>query len=125
MTLNLILAGRLDTPTSSCIDFLNSPFADTAGDPCPASFLACLACDNAVITPQHLPRLLALKDALDNVATIVTETRWNLSYGEHYARLCNVVHHNATAAEIAAASQAATAQDRTLIEQLLSRNLDA
>lgn len=125
VTLNLILAGRLDTPTSSCIDFLNSPFADTAGDPCPASFLACLACDNAVITPQHLPRLVALKDALDNVATIVTEARWNLSYGEHYARLCNVVHHNATAAEIAAARQAATAQDRTLMEQLLSRNLDA
>lgn len=87
VTLNLILAGRLDTATSACVDFLNSPFADQPGDPCPASFLTCLACANLVITPQHLPRLVALLDALDNVATIVPPRRWTLSYAEHYARL--------------------------------------
>ena len=125
VTLNLILAGRLDTATSACVDFLNSPFADEPGDPCPASFLTCLACANSVITPQHLPRLVALLDALDNVATIVPPRRWTLSYAEHYARLSAVVRNNATGAEIAAARQSASESDRALIEQLLSRNLDA
>lgn len=125
VTLNLILAGRLDTATSACVDFLNSPFADEPGDPCPASFLTCLACANAVITPQHLPRLVALLDALDNVATIVPPRRWNLSYAEHYARLSEAIRNNATGAEIAAARQSASESDRKVIEQLLSRNLDA
>jgi hypothetical protein len=125
VTLILILAGQLDTATSACIDFLNSPFADAAGEPCPASFMVCLACSNAVITPQHLPRLIALKDALDNVATIVSASRWTLSYAEPYARLSSVIHDNATSAEIAAARSNATDADRTLIEQLLSRGLDA
>lgn len=124
-TLTLILAGQLDTPTCSCADFHASPFADAAGDPCPASFLACLACPNAVITPAHLPRLVTLRDALDNVATLVHESRWKLSYAEHYDRLTTVLRDNATNAEIAAARQSATDADRTLVEQLLSRSLDA
>jgi hypothetical protein len=124
VTLNLILAGRLDTATSACVDFLNSPFADEPGDPCPASFLNCLACANAVVTPQHLPRLITLLDALDNVATIVPPGRWNLSYAEHYGRLSCVLRDNATPAELAAARNSITDDDRTLIEQLLSRNLD-
>jgi hypothetical protein len=87
--------------------------------------MVCLACRNSVITPQHLPRLVALKDALDNVATIVPASRWTLSYAEPYARLSSVIHDNATSAEIAAARRSATDADRTLIEQLLSRSLDA
>jgi len=124
-TLNLILAGQLDTPTCSCADFHTSPFAQEPGEPCPASFLACLACPNSVVTPAHLPRLVTLRDALDNVATIVPESRWQLSYAEHYARLTTVLHNNATTAEIAAARQSATDADRALVEQLLSRSLDA
>lgn len=125
VTLNLIIAGQLDTPTCSCTDFHASPFADAAGDPCPASFLNCLACPNSVVTPAHLPRLVALLDALDNVATVVPASRWKLSYATHYARLRTVLRDNATDAEISAARQSATDVDRALVEQLLSRSLDA
>lgn len=125
VTVKLILSGQLDTPTASCTDFHRSPFAEATGDPCPASFLVCLACPNSVITPQHLPRLVALRDALDNVATMVPRSRWELSYAEHYGRLCSVIHDNATAAEIAAARTSVTNTDRTLIEKLLGRSLDA
>jgi hypothetical protein len=125
VTLKLILSGRLDTPTASCIDFGNGPFVEAPGDPCPASFLVCLACSNSVITPRHLPRLVALRDALDNVATMVSSSRWELSYAEHYGRLCSVIRDNATAAEIAVARTSITSDDRALIEQLLSRSLDA
>ncbi len=125
VTLKLILAGRLDTAATACICFSNSPFADAPGDPCPASFLLCLACPNSVITPRHLPRLVALLDALDNVATIVSADRWELSYAEHYGRLASVIRNNATTAEIVAARQGITDDDRERIEQLLSRDLDA
>src|SRR5699024_8005203 len=57
-TLKLLLAGGLDTATAACTDFLNSPFAATAGEPCPASFFACFTCTNAVIHPVPPPRLI-------------------------------------------------------------------
>ncbi len=125
VTLKLILAGRLDTVAAACIDFSNSPFADAPGNPCPASFLLCLTCPNAVITPRHLPRLVALLDALDNVSSIVSADRWAASYAEHYGRLASVIRDNATAAEIAAARHSITVDERVRIEQLLNRDLDS
>ena len=113
VTLNLILAGQLDTPTCSCTDFHASPFADAAGDPCPASFLTCLACPNP-LSHLHTCPAGGLTRRSDNVATIVPENRWQLSYAEHYGRLTTVLRSNATAAEIAAARQSATDADRTL-----------
>ncbi|MFV1361757.1 hypothetical protein ABFV47_32695 [Mycolicibacterium fortuitum] len=124
-TLKLILAGQLDTAASACTDFCNSPFADAVGEPCPASFLLCLACPNSVVTPRHLPGLVALRDALDNIATIVPAGRWEQSYAEHYGRLSCVIRDNATNSEIAEARNAISVADKALIEQLLSRNLDA
>lgn len=123
-TLKLLLAGRLDTPTAACMDFFGSPFADEAGQPCPASFFACFACGNAVITPRHLPRLVVLLDALDDIATVVTSTRWDRDFAEHYARLRTVLTANATTAEITQARGAAHEEDREMVRRLLSRRLD-
>ncbi|WP_129978006.1 hypothetical protein [Rhodococcus sp. Q1] len=123
-TLKLLLAGRLDTPTAACVDFFGSPFADEAGQPCPASFFACFACGNAVITPRHLPRLVVLLDALDDIATVVTPTRWDRDFAEHYARLRTVLTSNATTAEIVHARRAASDEDREMVRRLLSRRLD-
>ncbi|CAM3283091.1 Core-binding (CB) domain-containing protein [Williamsia muralis] len=123
-TLKLLLAGRLDTPTAACTDFFGSPFADEAGQPCPASFLACFACCNAVITPRHLPRLVVLLDALDDIATVVTPPRWDRDFAEHYARLRTVLTTNATTAEIVQARSAACDEDREMVRRLLGRRLD-
>lgn len=123
-TLKLLLAGRLDTPTAACVDFFGSPFADEAGQPCPASFFACFACGNAVITPRHLPRLVILLDALDDIATVVTPARWDRDFAEHYARLRTVLTTNATTAEIVQARNAAHDEDREMVRRLLSRRLD-
>ncbi len=62
--LKQLLKGALDTATMSCVDIRNSPFA-AKGSPCVASFLMCFSCQNAIATPHHLPRLVALIDALD------------------------------------------------------------
>lgn len=122
--LKLLLAGRLDTPTAACVDFFGSPFADEASQPCPASFFACFGCGNAVITPRHLPRLVVLLDALDDVATVVTSSRWERDFAEHYARLRTVVATNATTTEIAQARGVAGDEDRDVVSKLLSRRLD-
>lgn len=124
-TLKLLLAGSLDTATTACTDFLNSPFAASAGEPCPASFFACFTCTNAVITPDHLPRLVTLLDALDNVATLVAPARWETDYRDHYARLQTILDQNATQAEIGDARHHVTDADRDIVSALLGRNLDA
>jgi hypothetical protein len=124
-TLKLLLAGSLDTATAACTDFLNSPFAATAGEPCPASFFACFTCTNAVITPDHLPRLVTLLDALDNVATLVAPARWETDYRDHYARLQAILDQNATNAEIGDARRHITDADRDVVTALIGRNLDA
>ncbi|WP_264032881.1 hypothetical protein [Mycolicibacterium gilvum] len=124
-TLKLLLAGDLDTATTACTDFLNSPFAATAGEPCPASFFACFTCTNAVITPAHLPRLVTLLDALDNVATLVAPARWETNYRDHYVRLRAILDQNATNAEIGDARRHVTDADREVVTALIGRNLDA
>lgn len=124
-TLKLLLAGSLDTATTACTDFLNGPFAATAGEPCPASFFACFTCTNAVVTPGHLPRLVTLLDALDNVATLVPPVRWESDYRDHYARLQAILAQNATQAEIGDARREITASDREVVTALIGRNLDA
>ncbi len=123
-TLKLLLAGRLDTPTAACVDFFGSPFAIEAGQPCPASFFACFACGNAVITPRHLPRLVVLLDALDDIATVVTPPRWDRDFAEHYARLRTILTTNATTQEITQARGAARDEDREMVRRLLNRRLD-
>ena len=123
-TLKLLLAGRLDTPTAACVDFFGSPFAAEAGQPCPASFFACFACGNAVITPRHLPRLVTLLDALDDIATVVTPVRWDRDFAEHYARLRTVLTTNATTAEITQVRGDAHDEDREMFRRLLNRRLD-
>lgn len=124
-TLNLLLAGKLDTPTGACIDYFNGPFSQGAGEPCPASFFACFACGNSVITPRHLPRLVVLLDALDAIATVVTPRRWDSDYAPHYARLRSVLTANATQPEIDEARRAIEPAERDMIARLVTRSLDA
>lgn len=123
-TLKLLLAGNLDTATTACTDFLNSPFAAHAGEPCPASFFACFSCTNALITPEHLPRLITLLDALNNVATLVAPARWESDYRDHYARLHAILDQNATKAEIGDARRHITDADRDIVTALIGRKLD-
>lgn len=124
-TLKMLLAGRLDTPTGACVDFFNSPFSTEQAAPCPASFLACFACSNAVITPRHLPRLVVLLDALDAVATVVSESRWESDYAQHYGRIRSAIAANATPPEIEKAKRSIAPADREMIAQLVKRGLDA
>lgn len=68
----LLLSGALNTAAGACLDFTHRRFADHAGQRCPASFLTCLGCSNAVATPAHVPRLVALSDAMERIGSAVT-----------------------------------------------------
>lgn len=114
---------RLDTATGACLDFTHSPFTPH-GQACSASFLNCMACPNAVATPAHLPRLLILAEALDNIASI-NLARFDRIYREHRQRLEHLLQMNTTEADRVVAHAAATDNDRALIERLLRRDLDA
>lgn len=124
-TLKMLLAGKLDTPTGACVDFFASPFSTEPGAPCPASFFACFACSNSIITPRHLPRLVVLLDALDSVASVVSSSRWETDFAPHYGRIRSAITTNATAPEIEKARRSIEPAEREMIVQLVKRGLDA
>lgn len=118
-----LVAGNLDTATGACRDFEHSPF--TPNGPCAASFLQCFACDNAVATSQHLPRITYLHQALANLRSAVSPAAWAADWAAHYSRISDLLLRHTTPEERTALSSRATDRDRLLIDQLLSRRLDA
>ncbi|WP_019159034.1 hypothetical protein [Brevibacterium senegalense] len=122
-TADAVLSGSLDTAATACLDFNHSPYS-ADGDPCTASFLMCLACPNAVATPAHLPLLVLLDEALNNLAS-VDPARFEVRYRKHGDRLGHLLESSTTPAERAGARDQATEADREVIERLLRRDLDA
>lgn len=118
-----LLAGRLDTATTACMDFNHSPFSGQSG-PCTASFLMCLACTNAIGTPKHLPRLVALRSALRHISSVVSEARWRRDFAPHLARLEDLLLRLATPTEIADVASF-TDETEQIIDALLRKDLDA
>ena len=119
-----IRAGYLDTAAAACTDFSHSPFTD-GGGPCTASFLWCLRCANAVATRRHLPRLVYLHQALDELRGTVSPGVWDQDWREHFLRLHHLLATHTTSAEQAAAARLLTVTDRQLIDRLVRRRLDA
>lgn len=115
--------GRLDTAVGACLDHRHSPF-NAPGEPCTASFLLCLACPNAVATPAHLPRLMGLAAALDNLAS-VNPDRFQSLYATHRARLAHLLATSTTPAQQRLAMTQVSDNDSDLIERLLRRDLDS
>jgi len=72
----------------------------------------------------HLPRLILLDEALDNLAS-VDPARFDARYREHRDRLQHLLESSTTPAERATARDEATDADLAVIERLLRRDLDA
>jgi hypothetical protein len=119
-----IANGDYDTPVGACSDFTNSPFTPP-GLPCSVSFLLCLACRNAIATRRHLPRLVYLRHALQELRAVARKAVWDQDWQEHYLRVVSLLDQHATAAEQAAALAKATDADRLMIDRLLHRKLDS
>jgi hypothetical protein len=115
---------QADTATASCEDYTRSPFSPH-GSPCRASFLLCLACPNAVITPRHLPRLAYLHQALDALRAVLPAGTWDHDWREHHARLAHLKDSAFTPAEWTDALHAVSGADRSVIDALLRRGFDS
>ncbi|WP_197038089.1 hypothetical protein [Microbispora sp. NRRL B-24597] len=72
---------------TTCIDADSHP---ATGNTCRASFLDCFHCGNCVITPDHLPGLLGLLDALVARRQQLPEADWWRKYGPTWA----AIHHD-------------------------------
>ncbi len=108
--------GSADTPVAACQNVLANPRTGTV---CADSFLLCLACPNAVATPRHLPRLVTLHAALEELASALPKDVWQFRWQEHYLRLCSLLELHSTPAERAAARADATAIEKDNIDRLL------
>jgi hypothetical protein len=107
-----------DTATASCGDYTHSPFSPH-GSPCRTSFLLCLACPNAVITPRHLPRLAYLHQVLHGLRAVLPAAIWDHDWHEHHARLERLKDSGFTPTEWTDALGAVGAADRATIDALL------
>jgi hypothetical protein len=123
-TAHAIARGELDTATVACTDFHHSPH-QPAGLPCTASFLLCLACPNAVATRRHLPRLVHLHRAVQELRATLTPAVWDLDWREHFHRVDALLSEHTTDAERVAARRNVSDSDRELIDDLLRRGFDA
>ena len=119
-----IQRGDMDTATAACTNFFDSPFTDEPGQPCTASFLWCLRCENAIVTRRHLPRLVYLHRGLNELRGTVDQAVWDQDWREHFHRLHLLLTEHTTTAEQAAALRAISDTDRALIDRLLHRGLD-
>ena len=59
-----LVHGELNTSCAACLDIMDSPFAERAGEPCSATDMSCFGCRNGVVTPEHLPQVVALDEVL-------------------------------------------------------------
>ena len=74
-----IADGDQDTAWTACADPDTHP---ETGKPCRAtSFLDCFHCGNCVVTRDHLPRLLALLEAMAERRKLLGEEQWWRRYG--------------------------------------------
>lgn len=119
-----LLHGECDTVVTACTDITHSPFG-LDGEVCPASFLRCFGCRNAIATPKHLPRLVLLYDALSELASVVSDAVWATDYKPVFEQLSSLLTNYSTPAEREEARNSSTIIDRNAIKQLLDRRFDA
>ncbi|MFI6031579.1 hypothetical protein [Amycolatopsis magusensis] len=119
-----VLSGELDTATAACTDFHHSPHSEP-GRPCTASFLLCLACPNAIATRRHLPRLVYLHRALQDLRATLEPRIWELDWREHHDRLEELLLTHTTIAEQEAVLNEISMRDRRLVEDFLRRRFDS
>ncbi|MFD4916617.1 hypothetical protein ACFWNR_25790 [Streptomyces virginiae] len=111
-----------ETATADCGDEDASPWPALGGS-CGASFLLCLACENAHVHPGHHPRLAHLHEQLDGLRSVMPEPAWAFRWGEHHLRLDDLrrmVGERVWAAALGRVTDA----DRTLVHLLLKGDLN-
>ncbi|MBS2545529.1 hypothetical protein KGQ19_01465 [Catenulispora sp. NL8] len=121
VTLQRMLAGKLDTVLAACTDYQNGPH--TPGQPCRASFMLCLECECARALPRHLALQVLVHDKLAARRGQIDALRWAQRFATPYARLVNLLGQHDSAA-VADARAHASPAEHALADRFLNRELD-
>ncbi|MFD5445986.1 hypothetical protein [Streptomyces tendae] len=119
---NAPVPGDVETATADCSGFERSPCPGPDGG-CSASFLMCLACENAHVHPGHHPRLVHLHHALASLSAALPPATWEADWGDAHARLEDLKRKLGDGVWDDARARI-TDTDRDLIDLLLTGNLD-
>ncbi|OEJ22968.1 hypothetical protein AR457_37805 [Streptomyces agglomeratus] len=96
-TARQIVDGELDTGWTACVDHDQHPLT---GKTCQVTFLDCFHCGNCLVTRDHLPRLLALLDALSQRRRELPEEVWWPRYGPAWVAIRQDILAKFTPAEL-------------------------
>lgn len=121
-TLKDLLDAQRDTAAVACVDHLASPVAEP-GQPCPASFLQCLTCENARALPHHLPIQLAVRDGIRRRRPHLDPPVWQARFLAPLQQLEEIIKHF-TEAECEQARADLGAAQQGLVDDLLDGRLD-
>ncbi|MCQ9183503.1 hypothetical protein KMT30_31555 [Streptomyces sp. IBSBF 2953] len=97
-----LAGGDLDTAWTACEDHDHDPETGTA---CGDSFLACFHCGNCLVTRTHLPKLLALLNALGTLRQRMSEDGWWQRYGPAWVAMRRDILTKFTPAQVDKARQ--------------------
>ncbi|WP_055469081.1 hypothetical protein [Streptomyces ardesiacus] len=117
-----LLDAQRDTPAVACVDHLASPVAEP-GQPCTASFLQCLTCENARALPHHLPVQLAVRDGILQRRPHLDPPVWQARFHASLQQLEEIIDHF-TEAEHRQARDDLTSDQRRLVDDLLDGRWD-
>ncbi|MFE5374102.1 hypothetical protein [Streptomyces mirabilis] len=122
-TAEQVLAGELDTTVGACEDFEHSPM--TPDGPCAVSFLMCFACPNAIATARHLPRIVYLFQALEQLRAAVDAAVWRADWAGHHARVGDLVGRHTDPTRWPGLLATLGERERDLVDRMLARRLDS
>ncbi|MBZ9644874.1 hypothetical protein [Streptomyces sp. PSKA30] len=120
--LRRLIEGQSDTAATGCTDHLSGPDTEP-GQPCTASFLACLDCENARAMPHHLPVQLAVHERLFALRPHMKPDVWRVRFERPLEQLGDVIAHY-NDAERAQARARMTDRERQLAADLVDGRMD-
>lgn len=120
--LKRMLAGEQDTAVAACTNHRDSPHSPP-GQPCTASFLACLDCKNARALPHQLPVQVAVRDRLLAQRPNLDPTVWRVRYETPVHQLEDIMG-SYTPAEQKAARRSLSPDQERQVSDLLEGRLD-
>ncbi|MFI0740803.1 hypothetical protein ACH4PU_22330 [Streptomyces sp. NPDC021100] len=121
-TLRRMINGEYDTAATACTDHLAGPQTEP-GQPCTASFLACLDCANARGLPHHLPVQLALHDRLAGLRPHMDQAVWRVRFEKPLAQLADLIGHY-NDADRQQARRRLSERERQMVEDLVDGRMD-
>lgn len=114
--------GHQETATADCSGTDQSP-APLPDGGCGASFLLCLACENARVHSDHHPRLVQLHQSLTNVRSALPTPVWDRNWSDAHARLDDLKGKIGDGSWTRARGRI-TEADREIVGDLLSGDLN-